>query len=165
MIVFDLECRPSGHRFEGWFASSDDYASQMARGFITCPECGALDVTKAPMAARLGRKGNQQALPSQHVAAPLPQHAMTVPPALPPEAQAKLNAALGAIAAVQAEALKSSRWVGKGFAEDARAMHYGDIASEPIHGQASPEEAKALIDEGVDIAPILFPVASPDEVN
>jgi hypothetical protein len=165
MIVFDLECQPSGHRFEGWFASSDDYASQMVRGLVTCPECGAPNVVKAPMAAYLGRKGNQQALPPQHASAPMPQHAMTAPPALPPETQAKLHAAFEAIVAVQAEALKSSRWVGKGFAEDARAMHYGDIASEPIHGQASPEEAKALIEEGVDIAPILFPVASPDEVN
>ncbi len=162
MIVFDLECQPSRHRFEGWFASSDDYASQMARGLITCPECGAPDVAKAPMAAHVGRKGNQQTIPHP---ASVPQHAMTAPPTLPPEAQAKLHAAFEAIAAVQAEALKSSRWVGKGFAEDARAMHYGDIAPDPIHGQASPEEAKALIEEGVDIAPILFPIASPDEVN
>ena len=69
------------------------------------------------------------------------------------------------VAAAQAEALKSSRWVGESFADDARAMHYGDKPHAAIHGQATPDEARALFEEGVEIAPILFPIAPPDEVN
>lgn len=112
------------------------------------------------MAPRLNRKGNQQA-----VAVPAPTPAAPAPPALPPEAREKLQAAFVAIAQAQAEAIKSSRWVGRNFVEDARAMHYGDKAPAPIHGQASPQEAKALVEEGVDIMPLLIPVAPPDEIN
>jgi hypothetical protein len=158
MIVFDLECVGAGHRFEGWFGSSDDFAAQQARGLVACPHCGDAQVIKAPMAPRLGRKGNQIAAVAQEA----PQKAMTQ---MPPEAQAKLAAAFKAVAQAQAEALKSSRWVGKDFVKDARAMHYGDAEPAPIHGQASPEEAKALAEEGVPVAPILFPVAPPEELN
>lgn len=113
------------------------------------------------MAPRLNRKGNQQGVPVP-VPAPAPSPA---PPAIPPEAREKLQAAFAAIAQAQAEAIKSSRWVGKNFVEDARAMHYGDMEPGPIHGQASPQDAKALVEEGVDIMPLLIPVAPPDEIN
>jgi hypothetical protein len=65
----------------------------------------------------------------------------------------------------QAEALKTSRWVGDNFARDARAMHYGDKQVEAIHGQATPTQARELIEEGVDIAPVLFPVAPPEDIH
>jgi len=163
MIVFDLECVGAGHRFEGWFASSEDFARQQERGLVACPQCGDPHVIKAPMAPRLARKGNQiTAAPMAQPAAP-PQ-AMTGPP-LPSQVQAKLAEAFKAVALAQAEALQSSRWVGKDFVKDARAMHYGDAPIEAIHGRASPEEAKALAEEGVEIAPILFPIAPPDEIN
>jgi len=55
--------------------------------------------------------------------------------------------------------------VGTAFAQDARAMHYGDRQAEPIHGHATPDEARALVEEGVEIAPLLFPVAPPDKIN
>ena len=58
MIVFDL-CCPDGHRFEGWFASSDDFAGQRDRGLVECPQCGSAEVAKAPMAPAVPRKGNQ----------------------------------------------------------------------------------------------------------
>jgi len=172
MIVFELECRIGGHRFEGWFGSSDDFASQQQRGLLACPQCGAADVAKAPMAPRLARKGNQMpgapvavpTAPARVVPAekpPAPARAMTVPAELPP----KVVSMMQAVAAVQAEALKSSRWVGESFADDARAMHYGEKDHEPIHGQASPEEARELIEEGIEIAPVLFPLASPGEIN
>jgi hypothetical protein len=162
MIVFDLECRNAAHRFEGWFGSSDDFAEQQARGLVTCPVCGSADVVKAISAPNLARKGNQLPEPVRRqpapVATPAPQPA---PPPLPPEAVA----ALQAIARIQAETLKSSTWVGENFADDARAMHYGEKDQAPIHGQATPDEARALIEEGVEIAPILFPVAPPDDLN
>jgi hypothetical protein len=155
MIVFDLECRPSGHRFEGWFGSSGDFAAQRERGFLTCPECGSFDVIKAPMAPKLGRKGNQ--VSSQ----PHSTEAVMTKAPLPPEAVKMMHA----LATMQAVALKDSRWVGKKFAEESRAMHYGERDAETIHGQATPEEAKALYEEGIEVAPLPFPVTPPGEAN
>jgi hypothetical protein len=164
MIVFDLECRAGGHRFEGWFASSDDFAGQQARGLVSCPSCGALDVDKALSAPHVGRKGNQMAVsaPLAEVlpaAAPARQPIANAP--LPPEAAAMLKA----MAAMQAEALKSSTWVGDSFADDVRAMHYGEKDAALVHGRASPGEVKELIEEGIPVAPVLVPVVPPGEVN
>ncbi|GEO00758.1 hypothetical protein NSE01_25900 [Novosphingobium sediminis] len=163
MIVFDLECRAGGHRFEGWFASSDDFASQQARGLVTCPTCGAPEVDKALSAPRLTRKGNQLPAP---VAPPNPgpNHEAAQPMAagpIPPEAVAMLKA----VAAVQTEMLKSSTWVGESFAEDARAMHYGEKDHAMIHGRASASEVQGLIEEGVPVAPVIVPLVPPGEVN
>lgn len=160
MIVFDLECRTGGHRFEGWFSSSQDFAAQQQRGLVCCPQCGASDVIKAVMAPNLGRKGNQL------VPAPKPQpsQAAATPHAggkLPPEALKVMQA----LATMQAEALRESRWVGQGFAEQSRKMHYGEAEVETIHGQATPREAEELIEEGIAVLPLPFPVASPDDLN
>jgi hypothetical protein len=154
MIVFDLECQTLGHRFEGWFASSDDYAVQQDRGLVTCPHCGSSDVGKAVMAPNVGRKGNQTAV-APTAAVPMVGGDM---PAQAQELIAKL-------AQLQAEALKQSRWVGKGFADESRKMHYGETAAETIHGQATPEEARELLEEGIALMPLPFPVAPPDELN
>jgi hypothetical protein len=69
------------------------------------------------------------------------------------------------LAAAQAEMLKDSRWVGDRFAETARAMHSGDIAHECVHGRTTAAEAKALVDEGVPVAPLPLPVVPPSQVN
>ncbi|KUR71143.1 hypothetical protein AQZ52_10750 [Novosphingobium fuchskuhlense] len=160
MIVFDLECRAGGHRFEGWFASSEDFAGQQARGLVTCPVCGAPEVDKALSAPRLSRKSNQ--LPaSMPVPAAPPVDVPVASAPLPPEAVAMLKA----VAAAQSEMLKASTWVGKNFAEDARAMHYGEKDPALIHGQASPAEVQGLIEEGVPVAPVLVPIVPPGEVN
>lgn len=170
MIVFDLECSDGSHRFEGWFGSSDDYARQQERGLVTCPVCGSANVLKAVMAPHVGRKGNQMPVlptpsaipaPAAMASATKPQPVATAAPALPAEAVALLRA----VAEAQAEALKSSNWVGDNFAEDARAMHYGEKDVAPIHGQATPDEARELIEEGIEIAPILFPITPPGEAN
>jgi hypothetical protein len=154
MIVFDLECRSAGHRFEGWFSSSEDFAGQQQRGLVTCPECGSPDVGKAVMAPNVGRKGNQLA--------PAPAKPQPMSKAkLPPEAMQMMQK----LATMQAEALKNSRWVGESFAEDARAMHYGEREVENIHGQATLAEARDLLDEGIEVAPLPFPIAPPGEAN
>ena len=150
MIVFDLSCG-GGHRFEGWFGSSDDFAAQQARGLVACPQCGSAEIEKAPMAPSVPKKGNQRGQAKQAVAGG----------ELPPEA-AEMFARL---AALQAEALKTSTWVGDQFAERSREMHYGERDPHPIHGQATPDEARALVEEGITVAPLLVPVAPPDELN
>lgn len=155
MIVYDLACH-EGHRFEGWFGSSADYDDQHARGLLVCPSCGSGQVTKAPMAPAVPAKSNarQESLPQQ-AAQPMANTPM------PPEIQQ----ALAALAKAQAEALRKSTWVGDKFAEESRKMHYGERDEAPIHGQASLAEAKALIEEGVPVAPLPFPVAPPDKLN
>ncbi|MFN3553163.1 MAG: DUF1178 family protein [Novosphingobium meiothermophilum] len=160
MIVFDLQCGPQGHRFEGWFGSSADYEDQRARGLVACPSCGSPDVNKAVMAPNVGRKGNQLPAPSpSRQPDPAPQAMANAP--LPPEAVAMLKA----VAAMQAEALKSSTWVGRKFADDVRAMHYGEKDPAAIHGQATIEEARDLIEEGIPVAPLLVPFVPPEEAN
>lgn len=154
MIVFDLSC-PVGHRFEGWFGSSEDFAGQQARGLVACPQCGSADVAKAPMAPAVPAKGNQR--PD---AAPEPRKPMTGGK-IPPE----VHKAMKALAEAQTKALESSRWVGEGFVEESRAMHYGEKDLEAIHGKATLKEAKELLDEGISVAPLPFPIADPDEIN
>ncbi|VVT16672.1 DUF1178 family protein [Erythrobacter sp. EC-HK427] len=157
MIVFDLSC-DAGHRFEGWFGSSDDFAQQREDGKLVCPLCGSAVVDKAPMAPAVGRKGNQLATKPAPASGPV---APVANAPMPPEvAQAMVK-----LAEAQAKALKDSTWVGRKFAEESRAMHYGEQAHAAIHGEASPEEAKALLDEGIPVAPLPFPVAPPDKLN
>ncbi|WP_395395007.1 DUF1178 family protein [Novosphingobium sp. BL-8A] len=163
MIVYDLECRAAGHRFEGWFKSSDDFTRQQERGLLCCPHCGSVEVGKALQAPRLARKGNQRSdvVPAR---VPQPVAAPAAPVAsapLPPQAVELIQK----LAKMQVEALKDSRYVGKSFADDARAMHYGEREHEVIHGEASVEQAKELLEEGIAVAALPFPVVPPESAN
>ena len=174
MIVYDLSC-DTGHRFEGWFGSSDDYARQQMRGLVTCPECGSGVVGKAPMAPAVGRKGNQRtgaASPGTDAAVPAgpvarPGAARGTPALehvsgrLPPQ----VVEAMRQLAQAQAQSLRDSTWVGRDFADASRAMFYGEREAALIHGEASLAEARSLLEEGVPVAPLLVPVARPDELN
>ncbi len=108
------------------------------------------------MAPNVSRKGNQNAPVAQPVAA-LPVAAGT----LPPEAARMMQA----MVQMQAEVLKQSRWVGDKFAEKSRAIHYGEDKPEVIHGQATTDQAIELIEEGITLTPLPFPIAPPDELN
>lgn len=155
MIVYDLHCE-NGHRFEGWFGSSADFEAQREQGLVDCPHCGSIEVSKAPMAPAVGAKGN------------------TMPEAVPQEKQAQLSnaplpaevkEAIAKLAKAQAKALEQSTWVGEKFAEEARSQHYGESDEMPIHGKATKQEAEDLAAEGIAVAPLLFPIAPPDELN
>ena len=154
MIVYDLFC-DGGHRFEGWFGSSEDYAEQRKLGLVACPQCGSGAIDNAPMAPAVPRKGNRLPVPQAQG-----KQTMTRGP-MPPE----VAAALQNLAEAQARALKDSKWVGDCFAEQSRAMHYGERPFETIHGQATLDEAAALFEEGVPVAPLPFPVAPPEDIN
>jgi hypothetical protein len=136
MIVFDLRCG-GGHVFEAWFASSEAFEDQRARKLVRCPMCDDVGIAKAVTAARLSGTGD----------GPDPK------------------AVLQVLARAQAEMLAKSEWVGKDFAVKARAMHDGDAPHARIHGQATPEEAKALASDGVPVSPLPLPVVPPDERN
>ena len=155
MIVFDLCCGAGDHRFEAWFASSDSFTEQQARGLINCPVCGDDAVSKAVMAPRIGAKSNRQTVAQ----VPAKPSASSEPS---PELVRKL---LADIAAKQAEMLPQSRWVGRDFADAARAMHEGRAAEDLIHGQASPEEAQSLRDDGIAAMPLLVPIVPPETAN
>ena len=136
MIVFDLRCAEGCATFEGWFDSGSDYEQQSKRGLVQCPYCGTGEVQKAPMAPRVSRFG--QVVPRE---------------------------AIAALAAIQAKMLSNSEWVGTDLPETARAMHLGEIEPRAVHGQASPDEARSLIEEGVPVLPLPLPVVPPGQVN
>ena len=154
MIVFDLKCGHN-HVFEAWFGSSAAFEEQRARGLVICPMCSDTQVEKALMAPNLGTRSNSKA-------APTPASKQSDKSVLTPEV---MKATLHALAEAQRKALKESQWVGRAFADRARAMHAGEEATAPIHGQSTRAEAAALLDEGVAIAPLLLPVLPPETLN
>ena len=139
MIVFDLKCA-HGHVFEAWFGSSAAFETQVAAAQVRCPVCDDAAVTKAAMAPNVPAKGNRATI-------------------------ADAKAAIRALAAAQAKALQSSSWVGADFANRARAMHDGEEKHAPIHGQATLAEARALVSDGVPVAPLPLPVVPPKALN
>ncbi len=150
MIIFDLKCAPAGHVFEAWFGSTADYEEQKGRGLVSCPLCGAPDVAKAPMAPAVGAKGNARA-PAQ-------------PELFSADAE-KVKAMLAAAAAVQKQMLEGSEAVGDRFADEARAIHLGEAEARAIHGRATRAQAEGLIEDGIPVAPLPFPVADPGTEN
>ena len=167
MIIFDLEC-DAGHVFEAWFGSSDDFADQQQRGLLACPPCQSPKVHKAVMAPRVGRKGNQgesqRPTEGQRPAA-TPSAAGAVATSAAGAAPAEMKAFLRALADTQAKLLAKSNYVGARFADEARDMHLGDAEMRPIHGEATPEEAQELIEEGIPVTPLPFPVLPPEAEN
>jgi hypothetical protein len=162
MIAFDLKCS-GGHGFEGWFASSDEFDAQRTKGLLVCPVCDDIRVQKALSVPNVGRKGNQIAPVSANVpapAAPLNGEVMNAP-ALPPAMVEMMQK----LATAQTEMLKQSEWVGREFAETARAIHYGEEGDRLIHGETSVGEAEALAEEGISVAPLPFPFVPPAAKN
>jgi len=156
MIVFDLSCA-SGHRFEGWFHSTSAFEEQGAKGQLVCPHCGSGEVTKAPMAPAVPAKGNARASAPVKAEPVSTSQGGAMPPALQ-EAMQKL-------ARLQAETIKDSTYVGDKFAEESRAMHYGEKDAALIHGKADAKQARELIEEGITVAPLLVPFTPPEDAN
>lgn len=147
MIRYALKCRDD-HRFESWFQSASAFDALSGSGHVNCPVCGSADVTKAVMAPRVA-SGDAAALPA---GGSMPDRGAERPlsgPSHPAEQMLK---------AMREHIEKHSTYVGDRFASEARAMHLGEKDSGPIHGEASPKEARALIEEGVPIAPVPIPL-------
>jgi hypothetical protein len=162
MIIFDLKCAPQGHVFEAWFGSSEDYQAQQARGLVSCPLCGAAEVAKAVMAPAVGAKGNRRsAAPSETCGG----EAAPAAPGLFSGDPEMVKQMLAAAAVVQRRLLAGSESVGDRFAEEARAIHLGESDARSIHGRATRAEAESLIEEGIAVAPLPFPVVEPGEEN
>lgn len=147
MIRYALRCA-RGHEFESWFQSSSAYDSQHKRGLVTCPACDSTKVEKAIMAPRIARKGKSKPAP-QPIAAPAEDAASTSLVMAPQERELVTK-----LKELRDHVLKNADNVGKEFPDEARKMHYGDIEHRAIYGEATTEEARALIDEGVEVAPL-----------
>ena len=150
MIHYNLRCA-KGHAFESWFQSSSAYESQEKRRLVSCPVCGSTEVERAIMAPRIAsRKGRAAAAPEP---APAPA-AETAAPASTPLLMAQETELRAKLKELRDHIVKSADNVGDRFPNEARKMHYGDIEHRPIYGEASPDEAKALIEEGVEVMPL-----------
>jgi hypothetical protein len=150
VIVFELIC-PDQHRFEGWFASSEDFESQKARGLLECPSCGRASIQKLPT-AKIGKSESAALAVREPEAAPATkparvqgqQHAVGMPT---PEQVRKIVDYL----------LANSENVGKKFAEEARRIHREEAPARPIRGVASREETEELLEEGIPVMPLPVP--------
>lgn len=148
MIKYALACEQA-HEFESWFPSSEAFETQRKRGFVTCPFCNSAKVEKQIMAPSVARTDKAPKVP-----APEAQ-----PVAVLSERERELRAALRAL---REHVMKNAEDVGKGFVEEARKMHYGETEERSIYGEADLAEAKALLEEGIDVLPL--PIV-PDDRN
>jgi hypothetical protein len=157
MIRYNLRC-DGGHAFESWFQSSSAYESQEKRELVSCPACGSVKVERAIMAPQIVSKKRGDAAAPSPAAAP-PEAAA---PASTPLMMAQERELRAKLKELRDHIVKNADNVGERFPNEARKMHYGDIEHRPIYGEASPDEARSLIDEGVEVSPL--PVL-PDDRN
>lgn len=158
MIVFDLKCS-ADHVFEAWFGDSAEFESQRKRKLVGCPLCGDTDVSKAVMAPNVGAKSNQKSsLPARRN--PPGDNAVregeVVAAGAPGPSPEQMKAVLERLAKLQSYVESNFDNVGKAFPEEVRKIHYGEADPRGIYGDASPEEVRALLEEGVEIAPLPF---------
>ena len=158
MIRYNLRCE-RGHSFESWFQSSSAYESQEKRKLVSCPACGSDKVERAIMAPRIVSKKGRYTRPAQAAEAAGTEVAA---PGSTPLLMAQELELRAKIKELRDHIVKNADNVGERFPTEARKMHYGDIEHRPIYGEASPDEARALIDEGVEVSPL--PVL-PDDRN
>ncbi|NBZ87004.1 DUF1178 family protein [Stagnihabitans tardus] len=128
MIRYTLKC-PKGHGFESWFQSGEAFEGLRRAGHLSCPDCGATEVDKALMAPQVAHGTARAADLAQREAA---------------------------LAELRRRVEENSEYVGMNFVTEARAMHAGDAPERAIYGEARPEEAIALLEEGVPVAPLPF---------
>ena len=156
MIHYNLRCA-KGHAFESWFQSSAAYETQEKRKLVNCPSCGSAKVERAIMAPQIvSKKGRDSAEP-----APVATTEVTAPASTPLLMAQELELRTK-IKELRDHIVKNADNVGERFPNEARKMHYGDIEHRPIYGEASADEARSLIEEGVEVSPL--PVL-PDDRN
>lgn len=143
MIRYSLRCE-AGHEFESWFQDSGAFDRQVKRKLVACPVCDSVKVEKAIMAPRIARKRSEKRAPAQPNENPAPTPMLMSPEN---ELRAKLRELRDFVKS-------NAEDVGQRFPAEARKMHYGEIKHRPIYGEATPDDAKSLVDEGVDVMPL-----------
>jgi hypothetical protein len=160
MIRYALAC-DHGHAFESWFQSSGTYDKQVKRGLVTCPVCNSAKVEKTIMAPRVAgaKKHGDEPAPLPQLPTHTPSQDAPAPVAMVSPQERELRAKLKEL---REHLTKNADYVGQKFPEEARKMHYGEIEHRSIYGEASPDQAKELHEEGIEFHPL--PVL-PDERN
>ncbi len=141
MIRYALKCTDD-HSFESWFQSAEAFEKLHTAGMVACPVCGSEDVEKAIMAPRVRPSRSKAVVPSK--------------PAEKPTLTEPMSEAEQALAKLRKEVEKNSDYVGLSFAAEARKMHEGEVPHRSIYGEAKPDDAKKLIEDGVPVAPLPF---------
>ena len=147
MIRFSLAC-DQGHAFESWFPSGASFDAQCKRGLVSCPICGSTGVGKGLMAPAIGTPAGRRERPVDASDSPA---APAQPVAILSEREQALRAMMRA---VREHVTKTADYVGPGFAAEARRMHFGEVPHRSIYGEADPGEAKALVEEGIEVHPL-----------
>lgn len=140
MIVFDLGCANS-HRFEGWFASSEDFERQIGRKLVACPLCGNADVARLPHASHIGTGGKERAARTESAAGK----------------QQYANVGSEVLTRLVEHIIDNTEDVGAAFPEEARKIHYHEAAERRIRGTASREEVDSLQEEGIEVIALPIP--------
>jgi len=162
MIKFALKCSDD-HRFEAWFKSGAEFDKLQSAGLLTCAVCGTIEVDKALMAPNVGVKANRRtpasvpalrdgpAPSAGRVAEP---HVSTPPIAADGAPSAKLAAMVEALRELRTAVTRDADYVGDKFAEEARKVHFQEAPARAIYGNATREQVRELVDDGVEIAPL-----------
>ena len=145
-MKFTLHC-DEGHEFEAWFRSNEDYETQAKRGFVECPQCGSIKISKALMAPQVAT-GRAKDVRKEAV--------------MVAAGQAIRREMIDKMREVTRQVKAKAHNVGDRFPEEARKMHYGETDAKPIYGKAAPKEVESLVDEGVEIMPL---PDLPEELN
>ena len=162
MIRYALTC-DKGHAFESWFQNSAAYDTQVKRKLVSCPACGSAKVERAIMAPQIvSQKGRASAEPAPATATATSTTTEVTTPTSTPLLMAQERELRAKLKELRDHIVKNADNVGERFPNEARKMHYGDIEHRPIYGEASPDEARSLIDEGIEVTPL--PVL-PDDRN
>jgi hypothetical protein len=139
MIHYDLIC-DGGHAFDGWFRNSAAYDEQAGKGLVTCTVCGSAKVEKQLMAPGIPAKSNRRdAAPKTMISGPV---------------DPRLTAMIEMVREIRRNVEENAEYVGGRFAEEARKIHYEESEHRGIYGEASPDEAEALIEEGIAVHPL-----------
>jgi hypothetical protein len=139
MIRYDLICDKE-HAFDGWFRNSEAYDAQAADGQVACPVCGSTAVVKQLMTPGIPAKSNQRAEGRM--------------PVFAGQKDEKVAELVEAVRKLRRQVEENADYVGDQFAEEARRIHYNEVKPRGIYGEASLEEAKALLEEGVEVHPL-----------
>jgi hypothetical protein len=156
MIRYALRCERD-HAFESWFQDSSAFDAQLKRKLVNCPVCNSVRVEKAIMAPRIASKKGREVAPAAPAPTPAPAEPGSTPLMMAHERELRAK-----LKELRDHIVKNADNVGERFPNEARKMHYGEIEHRPIYGEASPDEARALIEEGVEVSPLPIP---PDDRN
>lgn len=171
MIRYSLRCKKN-HEFESWFASSEAFDKLAAKRQVACPECGSKSVEKALMAPRVVK--SEAKSPSKRAAKAAAKRAVAAasttttststpdPPVPSLQHVAAQKELIEAVRKLRDEVVSKAEYVGPRFSEEARKIHYEEAPARGIYGEATAEEARALLEEGVEVMPL--PVL-PDDKN